>query len=55
MLWKGKKSELWYPGRSYIEIQSGKSISWVDVKSRERVSIHGRELASEKACVLSMG
>lgn len=47
--------ELWNPRRRYIEIQSGKLISGVDVKSRERVSIHGRELASEKACVLSMG
>lgn len=47
--------ELWNPGRHYIEIQFGKIVSWVDVKSRKRASIHGRELASEKACVLSMG
>lgn len=47
--------ELWNPGRSYIEIQSGKLISGVDVKSQEKVSIHGRELASEKACVVFVG
>lgn len=35
--------ELWNPGRHYIEMQYGKIVSWVDVKSRKRASIHGRE------------
>lgn len=56
VLWEGRKSvSFGILEEVTLKYNLKKIISWVDVKSRERVSICWRELASEKACVLAMG